>query len=353
MDLEFKPDFEETRQRWTAFWNGEKLDRPLVSIIVPKPGVKPIEKPPYTAGANGNFEPVIDQILGWVRTHEFLGEAIPFFYVEFGPDHFSSLLGAELKFNPGSWGTSWCVPFVKDWDDVRIQFRPDCFWYKRTIEFVKALRARCDGKLLLAGPTLVGGLDCLVAIRGVENLLMDLLLVPDKVKAALKDVCYAYKEILEALSAELGVKEYGSINRHGMYSFGKIDVLQCDFSCMISPEMFKEFEVPCLIQEAKALDSVEYHLDGPGALVHLSTICEIADIDVIQWVSGSGEAEKKDWIELYKKIDNFGKGQILWADQERIKYLARRLKLRKLFFITEAKSRKEAEHFLLELESSW
>ncbi len=60
MDLEFKPDFEETRQRWAAFWNGEKLDRPLVSIVIPKPGVEPVEKPPYTSGADGNFKPVID-----------------------------------------------------------------------------------------------------------------------------------------------------------------------------------------------------------------------------------------------------------------------------------------------------
>ncbi len=215
------------------------------------------------------------------------------------------------------------------------------------------MRARCDGKLLLAGPTLVAGLDCLAAIRGVENLLMDLLLVPDKVEAALKDVCYAYKEILEALSIELGVKEYGNINRHGMYSFGKINVPQCDFSCMISTEMFKKFEVPCLMQEAKILNSVEYHLDGPGALVHLPIICKIANIDVIQWVPGSGEAEKKDWTELYKKIDNFGKGQILGGDQERIKRFLKELKSRKLFFVTEARSRKEAKHFLRELELYW
>ena len=351
MDLEFKPDFEEARQRWIAFWKGEKLDRPLVSVVVPKPGVEPVEKPPYASGADGNYKPVIDQLLAWARTHEFIGEAIPFFHVEFGPDHFSSLLGADLKFHPDSQGTSWCVPFIKDWDGAHIRFQPDCLWYKRTVEFIRALRARCDGKILLAGPTLVAGLDCLAAIRGVENLLMDLLLVPDKVKTALRDVCCAYEEILKALSAELGVEEYGSINRHGMYSPGKINIPQCDFSCMISPEMFEEFEVPSLVWESKLLDSVEYHLDGPGALVHLPTICKITDIDVIQWVPGSGEAEKKDWTELYEKIDSFGKGQILWGDAERIKYLARKLRSRQLFFVTKARSRKEAESLLRELES--
>lgn len=348
MDLEFKPDFEETRQRWKSFWNGEN-DRPLVRIELPKPGIKPVEKPSCFWAIDGNFEPIINQLLAWARTHEFIGEAIPFFYVEYGPDHFSSLLGADLKWNPSSPGTRWCEPFVKDWDNVHIQFRRDCFWYRRTVEFIRAVRKRCDGRLLVVGPTLVAGLDCLAAIRGVQNLLMDLILVPEKVKTALKDVCQAYKEILEALSVELGVEEYGSMNRHGMYSFGKINLPQCDFSSMISPKMFKEFEVPCLIQESKALDRVEYHVDGPGALVHLPAICGITDIDIIQYTPSPQEVGK-DLSGLYKEIDSLGKGQAIIANPEKIKYLSREMKCRKIYFQTEVKSRKEAEHLLRELE---
>jgi len=352
MDLEFKPDFEGARQRWSAFWKGENLDRPPVSIILPKPGVEPVEKPPYTSGADGNFEPIIEQILAWAQTHEFIGEAIPFYYVEFGPDHFSAFLGTELQFDPNSPNTSWSIPFVKDWDEVEIKFRPDCFWWKRTVEFIQALRKRCDGKLLLASPTTVAGLDCLVAIRGAENLLMDLVNTPDKIKSALNAVCCAYEEILEALSVELGSEEFGSINRHGMYSKGKINVLQCDVSCAISPKMFKEFEVPCLLREAKALDAVEYHLDGPGALVHLPTICEIEEIDIIQWVPGAGQAEKENWTELYHKIDALGKGQIIGATGYQIERMWREFSSRKLFFRSGASSRKEAEDFLKELEES-
>ena len=33
MQLEFKPDFEEARQRWSAYWNGES-DRPLVASVI-------------------------------------------------------------------------------------------------------------------------------------------------------------------------------------------------------------------------------------------------------------------------------------------------------------------------------
>ena len=49
MELEFKPDFEEVRQRWSKFWKGEST-RPLVHIVLPKEGVEPVPHPPYLTG---------------------------------------------------------------------------------------------------------------------------------------------------------------------------------------------------------------------------------------------------------------------------------------------------------------
>jgi hypothetical protein len=49
MELEFRKDFEAVAARWDAFWKGgEELARPLVSIIVPRPGVEPAAKPEET-----------------------------------------------------------------------------------------------------------------------------------------------------------------------------------------------------------------------------------------------------------------------------------------------------------------
>ena len=82
-------------------------------------------------------------------------------------------------------------------------------------------------------------------------------------------MCRALAEIVAALAEELDYARYGSINRHGIYSRGKVAVPQCDFSSMISTEMFREFALPALRREMAMLDAVEYHLDGPGAVQHL------------------------------------------------------------------------------------
>ncbi len=348
MQLEFKPDFEQARQRWAAYWAGES-DRPLVASVVAKPDVTPVDAPPYTAGFAGDFEPVIDRILDWARTHEFLGEAIPFYYLEFGPDHFSSFLGADMRAHGDSGDTSWLAPFVDDWDEAVIEFQPDCYWWLRTVDFIRAIRARCDGKLLIAAPTLVAGLDCLAAIRGQEELAMDLIERPDAIQRALVKVRNAYEEIVAALKKELDYATWGSINRHGFYSLGRTNVPQCDFSCMISSEMFAEFELPCLAHETEQLDGSCYHLDGQDALHHLEALCSLPNLQAIQWQPGMGRGQQQDWTDLHRRIDKLGKGQYLGGNAARIEYMTRELKSRRLFFRTSL-PKAELDALLLRLE---
>ena len=348
MELEFKQNFDSTAEQWARFWAGENT-RPAVSAVLPKPGVTPVEKPGYASGTREAFEPIIDQLLAWAETHEFLADAIPFYYLEFSADHFAALLGADLQFNETDPG-GWAVPFVRDLDHAEIHFDRDGYWRKRTVEFAEALRARCDGKLLIASPTLVANTDALAAIFGPQNLLISMLDRPDAVHSALRQIDQAHEDILEALAEILEYSRFGSINRHGLYSAGRINVPQCDFSCMISPEMFREFVVPYLSLEMARLDAAEYHLDGPDAIKHLDALCEIEELDLVQWVAGAGRGEQQDWTELFDHIDALGKGQVRGGRPGAIQELWRKYSSRKLFFNLGAQSQAEVEDCIAELE---
>lgn len=348
MELAFKPDFQATADRWDAFWRGENR-RPMVAATMPKAGCEPVQKPPYAAGAVGQFDPVVDQVMRWAESYEFIADAIPSYSVEFGADHFAALLGADLSFHEGDPG-SWAVPFLTDVADADIRFRPEGKWWQRTVEFVQALRKKCDGALLLSTPTMNANLDALAAIHGVENLLMSMVDNPDAVHRALTQITKAHGDVLNAFADLFGFAEYGSINRHGMYARGCINVPQCDFSCMISTDMFREFAVPYLREEMRRYDGVEYHLDGPGALKHLEALCEIEDLDVIQWVPGTGNSEKEDWTWLEQRIDNLGKGLLRYADLNQLKKIHRESRSRSQFVFTWAASRTEIEDCVAELE---
>ena len=363
MQLEFKPDFEQARQRWDSLWKGVNK-RPLVLAVVPKPGVKAAEGPRYMSWFDGPFEPVVDQLLAWAETRDFLGEAIPSFCLHFGADTMAGYLGGDLQLagDQGSSG-SWTVPFIEDLDKTEISFRKDGHWWKRTVEFGQALRERCDGKLLIAGPPLAANLDVLAAMRGSQNLLMDLVVCPDAVKRALDAICRAHTEIIQALAELLGWDTWGSMNNEGTYVSGRHSRPQCDFSCMISEEMFREFAIPCLQSEGNDNDAFVYHLDGPGAIRHLPALCELEALDLVCYVPGQpGQLGREAEKSLYATIDALGKGQMLlfdankekitfgWKAQEIVRAW-RKFKTPKLVFQADVSSKTEAEDLLGELET--
>ena len=71
---------------------------------------------------------------------------------------------------------------------------------------------------------------------------------------------------------------------------------------------------------------------------------------MIQWVPGAGEAEKRDWSDLFLRIDQLGKGQIRYAGTaEDIKIMMGRYRSPKVFYIMGATSRRHGEAILEKL----
>lgn len=343
-------DSQAVRSRMDAYWRGELAGRPAIAIEVPRAGTAPAEKPPYASGHDGDDSAVVEQLERYLDTHEFLGEAVPYYYVEFAADHFATLLGTDLTFAEGQKG-GWPVHWVTDWDEADIRFRPEGKWWQRTVEQVTAIQDKLGDRVMIASNTFVANLDAMVAMRGANDLLMDLIECPEKVHRALERVTEAYRDIRDAWSDLLDWPARGSINRHGLYCSGLVNVPQCDFSCMIGPEMFAEFVLPYLQREMQMLDGVEYHLDGPDAIRHLDALCSLPEVDLIQWIAGAGEAGTQDWSELFLRIDALGKGQFRGGTPQTVREWMPRLKSPKVFWSMKLPSRDEAEDFLGEWEA--
>jgi hypothetical protein len=349
MQLEFKPDLDKTLEMWKGFWNGANR-RPIILAILPRPGCRVVEPPPYLTAFDCDFHDLAHRLLAWAETHEFLGDTIPNYYLEFGPETFATYLGCDLQLAEDR-STSWSIPFVEDWDRVEIRFRKESYWWQRTLEAFDILRGHLDGKMMVAAPALLGNLDALSSLRGPQNLLIDLVDHPEQVKRALGQVCQAHSEILAALASELDMDRDGSMNVEGLYYPGRHSRPQCDFSAMISPAIFREFVVPCLESEARDAGAFTYHLDGPNALCHVPALCGIEKLDIIIYAIGAG-TEDRDWTFLYDQIDRLGKGQILYQNMTpiKVKKAWKKYKSRKLAFLPTVTSWGEVEDLIGELE---
>jgi 5-methyltetrahydrofolate--homocysteine methyltransferase len=341
--MQSRPDIASVAQDWDRFW-ANALPGPLVAAVVPRRGVAPAPKPSsYAAGPEMDVEAFADQALRWFETHEFVGGAIPFAYLEFAADQFATFLGADLVFTaPGEGG--WPTHPLADvpLESVEIRFERQGLWWQRLSAMAARLMERWQGAILVAAPTFVANLDALVALRGANQVLLDLVDRPEAVHRALDQIDRACAEVMDAFAALLEFGRLGSINRHGMYSTGRTNLPQCDFSCLIGPAMFAEFARPYLQREMARQDGSEYHLDGPGALHHLETLCAMAELDVVQWVAGAAR-QGEDWSDLYRRIDRLGKGQILGGKAAGLERWRRELTAGRLFWNLAAGSRAEAE----------
>lgn len=334
MELSTKPDFNETRKAWNHYWNGELyLKRPLIVGACDKPGSTPLpekENPffeHYYRKLTRDWDNYLRDIDRWLECVEFPCETIPFFAPDFGPDQFAAFCGASIKYDPHSPGTNWVEPIVKDWSDFHLHIDPNNIYWKNILELSRKMAIHSRGRYLVGVCDIHGNADVLSALRSPEKLCLDFYDNPTLVAERMREARRLFPVVYDGLYQAGGMNtDTGSLGWIPFWCEGKFASIQCDFICMVSPEIGRKYIIPALAEEASFLDHCAYHLDGPGALPHLDDILAIKDIDVIQWVSGAGQKPMWEWLDVLKKCQAARKGlQIYGIPIEQIKALHKEL----------------------------
>jgi len=360
VDLLAKPDFAETKTAWRHYWAREKWKRPLVVASVPRDPARPLpwkEHPAYhlySRTLTGQWDEQFHRIDRWLENTLFPAETVPYCSGDFGPDQFAAYLGATLKFSPASPNTNWVDPVIEDWDNFPIRLDPANPIWQRHLEFLRRMAAHARGRYLVGICDLHSNGDALSALRHGERLCLDFYDHPAQVGRAMRAVRKLYPPIYNGLYEASGcTADTGSIGWTPFWSDGRFATIQCDFICMISPDVFREHIRPALEEEAAFLDHCVFHLDGPGALPHLDDILAIKDIDVIQWVSGAGQKPMWQWLDVLKKCQAAGKGlQLYDLTCEQAQQLHRELDPVGLVYCVNARSLAEVEAFCRWLEQN-
>lgn len=343
--LEFKPDLEEAAERWEAFYEGEIIDRPVVCVTAPREGFKPVPGISYREKVFGDMDDIIERAIAAAEATFWGGEAIPTFFPSFGPDEIAVFVGAGLRWSDDSPNTNWSVPFVEDWDKAfPLRIQEDNPLWLRMLEFYRRASKHMAGKMLLSPPDLHTNMDLLAAIRGPQQLCIDLVDRPETIDRAMDEARAIFRQLWEAVSRAGRMDELGYC--HVFYSMEGAAVLQCDFSCMISPQMFRRWVLPALEEEAQIVKHALYHWDGPGALVHMDDLTACAGLHALSYVPGAGHGRHIDYLDLFKRVQEKGKAVHVWGSPEEIKLMHRELRPEKALYCTRANSQAEAERLL-------
>ncbi len=327
-EISWKPNWQETKRSFNDFWNRKgvvvgtwgapKADRQVEKVSrVDAPDIKEYYLNPVLRAKVNHFR---------VSEGYYGADVLPVSDTNFGPGSLATFIGSE----PGiSKETVWFEPCMMNESEPEklppLKFDPQNKWWKLTEQTMRECVKLGKGKYMTGAPDLVENVDVLSSLRDPQTLMFDLIERPEWVKQKVEEInkvwFEAYQRIYDIIKLEDGSSSWAAFRVWGP---GKTAKLQCDASAMFSPDMFKEFVVPCLTEQCRWLDYSLYHLDGTQAMCHLDTLLSIEDLDAIEWTPQAGieQGGHPRWYELYRKIIKAGKSvQVVGIRPEEVKPL--------------------------------
>ena len=334
--MEYKSNWEETKEKFKNYWHQKNTGRPLMRVIARKPQIEPLsDGQPHEGGIKDVFcqglyydlpeelkwkdmedkymnpARVLARYRDFCEKHLFLAESFPNLETAFGPGSTAAYLGSEIGFKED---TVWFEPCIEDWEDAEpLVYDPENAWLKRHLAFVSRLRELAGDSLVLDMPDLMENIDVLSSLRGAQDLMMDTIEDPEEIEERVAQVTKAWKEFYDRFYELVKDPEGGSAwSCFQMWAPGRFAKLQCDASAMISADSFREFVLDSLREQTQHLDYVLYHLDGAGAIKHLDALMELDGINALQWTPGDTgpDGTCPDWDPIYDKVAAAGKS--LW-----------------------------------------
>jgi len=315
--LLYRGDVDELRERMTTWWNGGDIGRPAMQVTAPRP--EPAEDIPAMPEPDGwicrysttNYEYRVNLSARACANSYYFGEAVPAVAPDLAPNCLALFLGCRGVEMPN---TVWCEPCMTSPEEARFEFDPDNFYWQFALRLGREQLRLGSGKFLVQFPDLIEGLDTLAAMRGTETLLMDLIERPDWVQTCLRQITDRYFHYYDILYDMLRDEVGGSV--FWAWAPGRMAKFQCDFSAMISPDMFGKFMTPVLTEMCERVSYCMYHWDGPAALAHHDHLLDIPKLTMLQWTPGAGAAPSwaPQWWPYYHRTVEAGKRLFVGCD---------------------------------------
>ncbi len=318
-ELQLKPNFGRTIDRFEAWWNCQVLDRPPVTLraAAPASGTAPPPRPQPALLRDRwmDVQYVVDTAVHAISRRVYPGDSFPMFWANLGPEITATLFGCPLEFGTE---TSWSSPVVRDPGEWRriIDAPPDfsnIYWQTLEAMMRYALHI-CDQRFVVGMTDLHGNYDILAALRDPQALCEDILDIPEIIRQAGRHVSNGFAAAFNRQYSMVQQAGFGSTCWTACYHQGPAYVPSCDFWCMVSDEVAGNLILPDILVEMQPLARGIFHLDGPRALRHLDLLLALPNLHAIQWVFGAGHGPASAWIDVYRRIRSAGKAVQILAE---------------------------------------
>jgi hypothetical protein len=353
VSLLYKPDWDDAKQRFLAWWEGEGFGRAAIAVTAPRESMKtdpPPAQPDDPVRRWSDLQYIVE-LNDWQHRNTFYGgEAFPVWNGGY-PGHTAipTWLGCPITLDTT---TGWWDPFLTgdDWRLEDLRLNKEHPWYKFTIELLQTAAEASRGKSIPGVGAFGGCGDTLAACRGTMRLLHDVMDRPDLVRETELYLMDMWCEVYETFYRIVQPVAEGSTCWFDLWSPGKFYASQCDFSYMISPRMFEDIFIPAIERQLEYLDHSVYHVDGVCAFAHVPALCELPRLQAIQIHPGAGKPSPLHYMDVLKYVQSKRKNLQISLSPHEIEPALAELSSRYLHISTWCHSEAEARELLRNVE---
>ena len=311
--LERKPDWERVRQRYEAWWTGQLRNQPLLKVTAPLPDRPAVPEPPTDPDRLLRYftdpDEVIPRILAQADRTYYAGDAFPAIFPVTG-----QLVAIQAAYHGCPYyimpvaNSAWADPAIHSWEGrAPVEYDPDNWWWQASQRLLARGAEAAVGRAVVGIPDLQGDGQIAALLRGTAELAVDCLERPDEVAQLVEEVNGAWLRYYRECHGLIQRWAPGYFDNMGVYSDCPMVTLECDFSCLISTDMFERIFLPGIARQASWVERTIYHLDGPGAIRHLDSLLGLEDLGGIQWQPGAAGGPMLAWLDLLKRVQKAGK----------------------------------------------
>ena len=354
MSLLYKPDWEETKERFRTWWAHEYFGRCAIAVTAPRKHLPEVPAPPEPRTPEEMWYD-LDRISArneYTLSRTFYGgEAFPIWNAGYsGVSSIPTFLGCPLSLDmrTGWWGPLLTDPDHIDVESLRLEeSHPN---YRFTMEMLRRAAAETPGKSIPSIGAFGGCGDTLAALRGTTQLLFDCLDRPEEVRQAEAFLMEMWCDFYDRCHALTHQAAEGSTCWFALWSPGKFYSAQNDFSYNISPALFRDLFLPIIERQTQFLDHCVYHVDGIAAFAHVEALCELPRLQALQILPGAGKPSPLHYLKVLQKVQQAGKNLHITIPPEEVEPALETLSARGLFIATSTATEDEARELLRKVE---
>ena len=356
MSLLFKEDWEETKERYKAWWAGENFGRCGLAVTAPRAKPIPVPKPPDPKTPEERWMDLdyISAATDYAHSRRFFGgEAFPTWGIGYpGHQTLAAFLGCPTVLQMG---TAWSEPILSEQEKIdyqTLQLDENNPYLQFHLKWLGRAAEDSKGKSIPPVGAFGGCGDTLSHLRGNERLLFDLVERPQQVREAALRLMDIWFDVYNRAYSILNESAQGSTCWFSLWSPGKFYATQNDFAYMISPTMFRDIFLPTVDKNARFLDHSVHHVDGIGNFNHVDALCELPALGALQILPGAGKPSPLHYMDVLKKVQRAKKNLHISIPANEVEAALRELSARGLFIQTYVRTEEQA-HALLKNAEKW